>query len=616
MLINPKAWFSVVPTVRESFLRFPLSFLFIILFAVVSLLLVHKVEPFFDKGLLVIFYAVMGFGTVALIALRLYAESESWRPRRLYIASVVVFLVGVFYSFYLFERSAYISIFSLSLVLLLALMFAPYIKRNSDENSVWFFNYQTGSAVFFATLSAIVFGGGLSLIVVSIEYLFDMKLPSKVYADIWVIAWSLLAMIYVLTNISKEFDFEEEGCEFPKGVSFIANYILAPLMVAYMTVLYAYFFKIVLQWELPKGNLGWMVSVFGIVGVVTKLVSYPIRNKGTWLMSLFDKYFYYTLIVPVLMLFVAIIVRISDYGFTEQRYAIALLGVWLSFVIVSTLMLRDKFHIKYVPMSLAVLVFLASLGPWSASDVSVNSQLNRFESLLDKNGLLVNNQVLKSKIPWNNEDKKEFSSIADYLGKNKWRSDQIRPLYKTLLSLDENSEIKDKKVIRGREWVELLDLDYITKWQAKNDRHSDRFNFNNHIKMDDVFVEISGYEYIVQQYQYLGNSKERSKSFLIKRNSIKEKIDVTTSPSGLNLRFKSGETITFDLDKLVRDLKSRNIKVFTKNNSHELSLKKTSRNGKIRAKVIFEKINGKIEDQENISIINVKYVLLLSFVNK
>lgn len=615
MSINPKAWFSVVPAVRESFLRFPLSFLFIISVTVVSLLLVHKVE-LFDKGTLVIFYAVMGFSIISLIALKLYAESERWKPRRLYTASGIVFLLVIFYSFYLFERSATISFFSLSLALLLALMFAPYIKRSSDENSVWYFNYLTGSAVFFATLSAIVFGSGLSLIVVSIEYLFDMKLPGKVYSDIWIIAWAMLAMIYVLTNISKEFDFEEEGCEFPKDVSFIANYILAPLMVAYMTVLYAYFFKIVLQWELPKGNLGWMVSVFGIVGVVTKLVSYPIRNKGTCLMSLFDKYFYYTLIVPVLMLFIAIIVRIYDYGFTEQRYAIALLGVWLSFVIVSTLMFKDKFHIKYVPMSLAVLVFLASLGPWSASDVSVNSQLNRFESLLDKNGLLVNKQLIKSKTPWNNDDKKELSSIADYLGKNKWRSDQIRPLYKTLLSLDENSEIKDKKVIRGREWVELLDLDYISKWQAKNDRQSDRFNFNNPVKMDDVFVEISGYEYIAQQYQYLGNSKERSKSFSIERNSSKEKIDVTTSSSSLRLRFKSGETITFDLDKLVRDLKSRNIRVFTKNNSHELSLKKTSRNEKIRAKVIFEKINGKIEDQENISITNVKYVLLLSFMNK
>jgi len=104
---------------------------------------------------------------------------------------------------------------------------------------------------------------GVSFILLSIRYLFEIKISSDTYRDMWIICWGVFFPIYILSNISRQFDYKNDGCDFPKGVNFIANYILAPLVFVYMAILYTYFIKIIVQWELPRGNLGWLITSFG-----------------------------------------------------------------------------------------------------------------------------------------------------------------------------------------------------------------------------------------------------------------------------------------------------------------------------------------------------------------
>ena len=306
-------------------------------------------------------------------------------------------------------------------------------NRASDSSSVWYFNYQTSVAIFFAGFATLILGAGLSLIMASTGYLFEIKIPQEAYGDVWVMSWGLLFPVYILANISTEFDFEDDSCDFPKGIRFIANYLLAPIMLAYMLILYAYFLKIIVQWELPRGNLGWMITSFGTIGIITRLLAFPIRTSGTRLLILFDKYYFQALIVPILLLAVAIGVRISQYGITEERYAVVLLGIWFSSVVVLTMMKKDDFHIKYIPMILATLALLASIGPWGAVNVSVLSQTSCFESLLEKHGLLMDDQAVKSKIEIPFAERKRLSSIADYMGESQYRLERIKPWFSSLM---------------------------------------------------------------------------------------------------------------------------------------------------------------------------------------
>lgn len=612
MVIDFRNFLHVLPTIKNVFLRFPLALLFVISISVISLLLIHKVE-LFDKDWIGYVFTALSFAAMGNISFKLFVESESWSLKRYLTGSVVVTAVLVLIGVAIFDKANGASVAFLSLALALSLMFAPYLKRKNNSSSVWFFNYQLGVAVFFAGFAAVVFGGGLSLILISIEYLFETKLSSTIYGDVWILSWSLLFPVYILANISKDFDFKDELCDFPKGISFIANYILVPLMYAYMIILYAYVIKIIVQWELPKGNLAWMISSFGVIGVLTKLVVYPVRNKGSKLMMLFDRFFYPSLVVPVLMLFVSIFVRVYDYGVTESRYAVIILGVWLSIVIVSSVYLKDKFHIKHAPMLIALLALLASFGPWSAINVSVESQLSRFEVLLNKYELLEDGQAIKSTkdIPFN--DRKSLSSIADYLGMSEWRSNKVRPVLHNLLSQDKNETTSSATKINGKQILSMLNIEYVSKWEKIKDDMLTRFDFENYKNLNDEMLNVSGYSYF-GRHNYYG-SRNKTHKFLLQNGGRSEEAVVTLNDNVFAITVGEYSTVKFDLIELVNKLSNETGGSADKRIKKGMDLRKTSKNKKLKVRVIIEELRGSLKaiDKE-VEFKRIKSLLMIQFI--
>lgn len=611
-MIQLRSWLNIVPVVRDVLSRFPLSLLFVVCATVVSWVFMHEVVSL-DKGTYVKFYLTTGFGFVGFASFKLFVESAGWSFKKYVAGSIVLILLILFYSLFLYEKTSFSSFIFVSIALLSSLLFSPYLKRQSNMNSVWYFNYQTGVAIFFAAAAATVLGGGLSLILVSVGYLFEADISSKLYGDVWIFAWGGLFPVYVLANLSKAFDFEDENCSFPKGINFIANYILTPLMFAYMAILYAYVIKIVFQWELPKGNLGWMVTSFGAVGVATKLLAYPIRDKGTRLMRWFDQYFYFALIVPVVILFVAIGFRISDYGVTEQRYAVVMLGLWFVVLILMSVRYKEKFHIKYVPMVLTVLALVASAGPWGASQVSLNSQLTRFESLLLKNKLLVNGQVIKSVDEISFEDRKSLSSIADYLSSNKWRSRKVRPLFKDLLAEEENFELSVKEKISARQLLALVDIDHMTRWQARQNEKVVHFNYKNNQDYTSELIDVSGYDFVARNSVYIYKNNTDKNKLKLTRKDSEEEITVMVKNDILSITRNNGERIEFDLEALVLSLRKEGVRHITVKNSDKLKLIKVSETGGFKAHLVLEMLSGKVKDNKEVTIRNLRYFLMLGF---
>lgn len=610
MKFNMISWASLAPVVKETFIRFPLPFIFAFCATFIALFLVHDIEivdeEFIGKSFTSLFY-----GAVALTSFKLLVESKEWPFAKQAIGTVVIIAIIIIYVWLILDESTPSSYMFFSLAVVISLLFAPYIARPADSSSVWYFNYQTGVAVFFAGFAALILGVGMTLILVSIGYLFEIKIPYKIYSDIWVLSWGVLYPIYILANISSKFDFEEEGCNFPKGVSFITNYLLVPLMFVYMAILYVYFFKIIIQWELPRGNLGWMITIFGTAGITTKLLAYPIRSNGTRLLVLFDRYYYYVLIVPILLLAVAIGVRISNYGMTEQRYAVLLLGVWFSVVTLTVIIKKDLFQIKYVPIILAVLAILASFGPWGAVEVSANSQAGRFKSLLVKHDLLVDGQAVKAKVELSFADRKSISSIADYLSKNEYRLRRIRPLFKTLMSKAEKKEVQACRRKCGKDFVELLGVSYVSRW--KKEEAADSFNYNNIFDLNKMLADVSSFDYVGHNSFYLYRKEKAENIFSIDLNGKHEVIKVGYEGGLLTIKTKAGERVVFDLDDFIRGLRKQNITQITQANLDRLTLTKSSAKRRLRARLLFEQIKGKVAEGNEIKITSMRFVLMLKF---
>lgn len=307
--------------------------------------------------------------------------------------------------------------------LLLGVAIGPYFWR-SDNFSFWFYNRQLWQGVAIAIAAGVIWGVGLSAALEGIRYLFEVKIEGEIFGDIWSFALVVFAPLYALSRVPRRFIYTEDDCHAPPQLAFMLNWVLVPLAVVYMLILYAYFIKIAAVQELPRGQLSYMVSAFASLGVLTYMAGWPLRDTGAPLLRLVVRWFFPALLVPTLMQALAIYRRIEQYGITEQRYVVALSAIW--FGVLAVLYTVKKPPLKIIPGLLAVLLLVAALGPVSAPKVAERSQMARLEMLLLSNGILVDGKIRKTEQAVSVADRRSISSILSFLQQRR-KMDRIKP---------------------------------------------------------------------------------------------------------------------------------------------------------------------------------------------
>ena len=120
---------------------------------------------------------------------------------------------------------------------------------------------------------------------------------------------------------------------------------------------------------------------------------------------------YFILVPLIILLFIAIGLRVDDYGLTIKRYGVVILGVWLSIVSLSGIFKNE--NIKFIPISLSVLLILISFGPWGIFALSESSQSNRLISILEEHELIAEGKVINEGI-LKEDHLQELYTSADY----------------------------------------------------------------------------------------------------------------------------------------------------------------------------------------------------------
>ncbi len=464
--------------IERTVKRFPLSV--VCMFAFFLLCLYAEVfhgifGDFLPRETIPKIMSVLACGYFAGGCIRLVAESKGWSRTREYLLTValtsavgigIVFITAPVYLVF------WICFF------LLFVMVAPYISCERDDVSLWCYNREVWMGFSVGFIAALLLAGGLQAAFAAVDYLFGIKTSHHVAVYIWSFAISILGPFYTLSCVPHKLRFENADCDATQtGLSFILNWLLAPLAIIYFLILYAYAAKIIVQMELPKGQLAYMITGFGGVGVIIYLLGWPIREKGTRLLTFLYKHFFKMLILPVLLLAIGIGTRISEYGITEDRYIIALATVW--FAILCALYAFQARPLKWMPLSLLILFAVAVSGPWGAVPVSTYSQAARLESLLVKNKILVDGKIVPatSKIAF--EDEKSISSIVEYLVYG-GRAEKLPWAAK--------GEYGEPST---REYLAAIGLEYVSPYEG---RRADILQFNTGYEIDRV-INVKGYAY-------------------------------------------------------------------------------------------------------------------------
>jgi ABC-type transport system involved in multi-copper enzyme maturation permease subunit len=498
------------------------------------------------RGWPVLWHLPLAAAGLALLALRVFIGPQTWDP----FSNPTVLLLGP------------------GMVLLM--MVAPLLSAKSDDAALWDFNRAGWVSAAFGLLVATIVGIGLSLAFAAVEVLL-VELPNHVYADIWILCMSVIWPLQALSGVPRSFQ-RPEGDFCPRWLAFLISYLLVPLASLYLVILYLYMAKILVQWELPKGQVGFMVSGYGTFGVATHLLAHPLRVSGNRLVRLFHRHFYHALYAPILLLVVAVGVRISEYGITENRYALILFAVWL-LAMALYFSLRARRRLVTVPLSLSLLLIAASFGPWGASGLSTISQMARLEQLLAANGILAEGRMIPAERSTDREQTRRISALVDYFS-NSGKLDALRDrLAEDGVQFEHDT---DKFEIMA-----ALGLEYIVQ-------RNESFYF--------AYRAASGHAVDVSDFEVLSSltlSSTVSLELAVEGITRTYEVAFDREAGTLAVRDATGERVLFDLGALAKRLRQE------PDSRNEISRKLMTLEGssdKLRVRILFETLNGGIEN--------------------
>lgn len=469
--------------------------------------------------------------------------------------------------------------------------FIPWLERNL-QNGFWQFN----RILFTRLLTSILFSGtlyiGLALALAAVDHLFGAEIDEKSYLYLWVFMAGVVNTLIFVAGIPEMIFDLHARTDYPKGLKIFTQFVLLPIVSVYLIILYLYFAKIVVMWEWPVGWVSNLILSFSVLGIFSLLLVFPVRleEKNKWIL-IFSKVFYFAVLPLIFLLFLAIFRRISEYGITEGRYYVLILALWLLGAVVY--LIRSKYKkIKFIPVSLFLVALFSSFGPWGAFSVSKNSQLGRFETILEKNGMLLENgKAEKNKVELTFEDQKNLSSIVDYLVQmHGYRalSEYFPENFDTAFGNTVYSNVSDI--------MKLLGVEYINEWQAENSS-SDYYYIqaNNSVVSG---IQIDPFSTMIQysRYHYAGEDDSVYVDNVVV-DSLTYSIEWRTIDNNLSLFLPQDTILVVDFDEITSRIRKQN-----KLSDYYLSKDSLSfdymYNNRI-SKIVLNRLNGYYSEERN-----------------
>ena len=361
------------------------------------------------------------------------------------------------------ENSAFFQRHFLWIVaLMLFSIVAPFLFRSTNNEEFWEWTQRIIFALLATALFSIVLFLGLEGAKYALEKLFNIRaLPrySHRMEEIFsLIVFGLFSINYFLSQIPKN-PLSITSRPYSKIEKIFTKYILTPLVMVYFIILFAYTFKIIYLNQFPTGVLSWLVLIFSGLGIVTFLFWTPLWNEKT---KKYKKLIWIAILLQTFVLAMSIYMRIEQYGITENRYFIALAGLWLFVTSLYFIVLKNASY-KWIFITIPLLIVVSFSGPFSATEVSKASQINKLQTLIGSSMPLSEES--------NSTVKYQISSKIEYL----FRKHGIDSLMPVIPEIVANYKLKNDKQndceVRAYDSsfphyaTKELGFNFIDKWQ-------------------------------------------------------------------------------------------------------------------------------------------------------
>lgn len=294
--------------------------------------------------------------------------------------------------------------------------------RAEAQDRFWWLNHRAVTTGAITVIAVVLVLLGVAAIERSLALLFGLDVSKFLYRGVTPFVAGFLAPAYWLSSLPLLDDFAPDDLRSPdflsRAVGFLGQFVLTPLLTVYALILLAYAVQIAVTWSLPKGTLGWMVSAFTVTGAANWLLLHPEFMRERGMVRFFRRFWFLATLLPLVLFFIGLTVRIGAYGLTSERILLAAGGVWATFLALAFIFRRGD--IRLIPALAGLMFLVLGLGPLNVDNLAIWNQAQRFE------GALANTETTAGQPQWSAEQAAIARSAVEYLGHSRDGSATLR----------------------------------------------------------------------------------------------------------------------------------------------------------------------------------------------
>ena len=361
-----------IRNISQSFLRvvrrFPVA---TVLLTALTALLSYMVVSDSENGRVVSFLlSFLCVGTVISLATSLWGEEQANPRLKRIVESVSLTVCGVYCALlFLFDiipnsglPSFYIGHTAWIVLIVLLVPFGSFL-REQDDLKVWHFIMSLCVALLISSVATWVLSGGIEGLVFGTAALFDFHVPDNLPLVIMIVCGVLLFGMLFLALIPYDERKHNASDTMPSFLIKIVSWLLLPLLGCYILVLYVYGITILVNWELPKGMISWLVSAVMGVYMLCYILLYPqVTHRDSWQSKVLTHLLPIVILPLLVLMSVGVVRRFTDYGITAPRLYLLTLLIWFYAVCIAMLVVPRK-RFRRIVFSFAALFILSSGHP-------------------------------------------------------------------------------------------------------------------------------------------------------------------------------------------------------------------------------------------------------------
>lgn len=267
------------------------------------------------------------------------------------------------------------------------------------------------NTAFAMILSGVLFGL-ISIVLHSIEFLFDIRLVLDwVHGQIWLFIGIFFTAFFflMLESRSAPYDLQQDRLLYVGDI--LINWIFSPAVMIYTAIVYVYLVMILFQFELPAGRVSTVILPYLGLGLFCiALRQFSEKPKWQW----FYCYFARLSLLPLGLLWLGIYERVSVYGLTETRiYLIGIAALVTLFMLLSLSQKTLQYRLFSGLTIVTVVVMTILLNPTKLAQESQHRQfvsLMRSYNLLDEQGK-IREDILDGRVKWHLGEKESVRLV-------------------------------------------------------------------------------------------------------------------------------------------------------------------------------------------------------------